>query len=67
MNISMQDFARRMGVKPSTVGAWRKRGMPSDDSGWEVVIPVKEALEWLKTNRPAKGGPRTLKAPGRVE
>ena len=47
-SISPREFARRVGVSPTTVHKWLEEGLPSGLIGARRLIHIDTADDWLK-------------------
>ena len=47
-SISPREFARRVGVSPTTVHKWLQEGLPSGLIGARRLIHIDTADDWLK-------------------
>lgn len=63
--LTIDGFARHMGVSRSSVKRWLKDGLPSLKLGARTLrIPLDQALAWLGARAPAPpSGPTVLQAP----
>lgn len=52
--LTIEEFGRRIHIHLSKLKSYAKKGMPAIVSNNRVLIPVEQALNWIKTNRRVK-------------